>query len=105
MYSHWLWEFCVALCPFLFCNHLEQEEKAGCFAIIIIYRCIVTISVLRLFLTVPWVCLRFEIVVFPDHTHLHMYYFCVNWECSGTTELLHCPSKDADLIMKVITMR
>ena len=23
-----------------------------------------------LFLTVPWVCLRFVIVVFPDHTHL-----------------------------------
>ena len=61
---------CIALCPFLFCNHLEQEEKAGCFAIIIIYRCIVNISVLRLFLTVPWVCLQFVIVVFPDHTHL-----------------------------------
>ena len=24
----------------------------------------------RLFLAVPWVCLRFVIVVFPDHTHL-----------------------------------
>ena len=24
----------------------------------------------RLFLTVPWGCLRFVIVVFPDHTHL-----------------------------------
>ena len=23
-----------------------------------------------LFLTVPWGCLRFVIVVFPDHTHL-----------------------------------
>ena len=23
-----------------------------------------------LFLAVPWVCLRFVIVVFPDHTHL-----------------------------------
>ena len=23
-----------------------------------------------LFLAVPWVCLRFLIVVFPDHTHL-----------------------------------
>ena len=23
-----------------------------------------------LFLAVPWVCLRFMIVVFPDHTHL-----------------------------------
>ena len=24
----------------------------------------------RLFLVVPWGCLRFVIVVFPDHTHL-----------------------------------
>ena len=24
----------------------------------------------RLFLAVPWCCLRFVIVVFPDHTHL-----------------------------------
>ena len=23
-----------------------------------------------LFLAVPWVCLQFEIVIFPDHTHL-----------------------------------
>ena len=26
--------------------------------------------VVGLFLAVPWVCLRFVIVVFPDHTHL-----------------------------------
>ena len=26
--------------------------------------------VVLLFLAVPWVCLQFEIVVFPDHTHL-----------------------------------
>ena len=28
------------------------------------------VIVLRLFLTVPWVCLQFVIVVFPDHTRL-----------------------------------
>ena len=28
------------------------------------------LSVVWLFLTVPWVCLHFVIVVFPDHTHL-----------------------------------
>ena len=28
-----------------------------------------------LFLTVPWGCLLFVIVVFPDHTHL---LFCIN---------------------------
>ena len=29
--------------------------------------CLVMVE--RLFLTVPWGCLRFVIVVFPDHTH------------------------------------
>ena len=31
----------------------------------------------RLFLTVSWVCLRFVIVVFPDHTHLLFFLFTV----------------------------
>ena len=32
-----MWVFvlvCIALCPFKFCNHLGEEEKAGCFAFI-----------------------------------------------------------------------
>ena len=33
--------------------------------------CLVMVE--RLFLTVPWGCLRFVIVVFPDHTHLLFY--------------------------------
>ena len=28
----------------------------------------------QLFLAVPWGCLRFVIVVFPDHTHLLFFY-------------------------------
>ena len=28
------------------------------------------VIVVWLFLTAPWVCLQFVIVVFPDHTHL-----------------------------------
>ena len=28
--------FCITVCPFYFCNHLEEEEKAGCFAIIVL---------------------------------------------------------------------
>ena len=28
-----------------------------------------------LFLAVPWGCLRFVIVIFPDHTHLLFLYF------------------------------
>ena len=31
---------------------------------------LVTVNVLLLFLAVPWVGLQFEIVVFPDYTHL-----------------------------------
>ena len=30
-------------------------------------------SVVWLFLTMPWVCLQFVIVVFPDHTHIFFY--------------------------------
>ena len=25
----------VALCPFLYCNHLDREERAGCFALFV----------------------------------------------------------------------
>ena len=41
--------------------------------------CLVMVE--QLFLTVPGGCLRFVIVVFPDHTH----YFL----CMGSQELLH----------------
>ena len=27
---------CITLCPSLFCNHLEEEERAGCFAFIVL---------------------------------------------------------------------
>ena len=35
--------------------------------------CLVMVE--RLFLAVPWGCLRFVILVFPDHTHLLFLYF------------------------------
>ena len=38
--------------------------------------CLVMVE--QLFLEVPWGCLRFMIVVFPDHSHL---FFFKNW-CS-----------------------
>ena len=31
-----------------------------------------------LFLVVPWGCLRFVIVVFPDHTHL-LFFYSINY--------------------------
>ena len=35
---------CITLCPFSFCIHLEEEERAGCFAFIVLriscyYKC------------------------------------------------------------------
>ena len=59
----------VTLCPFYYCNYLDGEERAGCFVNLSSW-CLVMVE--WLFLAVPWVCLRFVIVVFPDHTH----YFC-----------------------------
>ena len=34
------------------------------------------VMVVWLFLMVPWVCLRFVIMAFPDHTQLLFYYVC-----------------------------
>ena len=28
---------CITLCPFFFCNHLDEEDKAGCFGIIVVH--------------------------------------------------------------------
>ena len=59
---------CITLCPFEFCNHLDEKERAGCIALIVL--CRVTVKVLSLFLMVPWVGLQCVIVAFPDHIHL-----------------------------------
>ena len=56
---------CITLCPFYFCNHLEEEEKASCLSLLS-YRCTVTINVLWLFFAVPWVGMQCVIVIFPD---------------------------------------
>ena len=47
---------------FLVFNHLKEEERAGCFAFVVI-RCLVTVYVLGFFITVPWVGLQCVIVV------------------------------------------
>ena len=57
------------------------------------YRCIVTINVPWLFLTVPWVGLQCVIVVFSDHSHLLFYsqlyiYIQQKWVSSNQTSLL-----------------
>ena len=45
------------------------KSKRKLVALLLSCICIITIAVLWLFLTVPWVGLQYVIVVFPDHTH------------------------------------
>ena len=47
--------------------------------------CLVMVE--RLFLAVPWGCLQFVIVVFPDHTHL-LFLKLVNIGMMGLCQLL-----------------
>ena len=61
----------ITLCPFRFCYHLEEEEEAGCFAIIVLQMyCYYKCSVALLHDVVGWSAV---IVAFPDHTHLLFY--------------------------------
>ena len=46
--------------------------------------CLVMVE--RLFLAVPRGCLRFVIVVFPDHTHLLFFYHIWAWRSSGSCD-------------------
>ena len=71
---------CLSLfCNALLCTHssfaiiLKRKRKLAAL-LISSYRCIVTVNVMWLFLTVPWVGLQCVIVVFSDHTYLPFYY-------------------------------
>ena len=75
MYFPLFVEVLSLFCYALLCVHssfviiLKRKRKlvAG---VLLPYRCIVTISVLWLFLTVLWDGLQYVIVLFPDHAHL-----------------------------------
>ena len=43
--------------------------------------------VVRLFLTMPRVCLQFVIVFFPDHTHLLFVMIKYSLKCTGIYEI------------------
>ena len=64
---------CSMFCCALLCVHsgnaivLVGGGRAGCFAWFVF---LVSVVVGRLFLAVPLGCLRFVVVVFPDHTRL-----------------------------------
>ena len=51
----------VTLCPFLFYNHLDGEERELAALLSLSSWCLVI--VVWLFLSVPWVCLQFVIVI------------------------------------------
>ena len=61
----------VLLGHFAYHRFIILKRKRKLVALLLLtYRCIVTINVLWLFLTVPWVGLLCVIMVFLDHTHL-----------------------------------
>ena len=65
---------CITLCPSSFAIIWKRKRKL--FANLLLpSRYIITLNVIWLFLTVPWVGLQCVIVVFPDHTHL---FFVIN---------------------------
>ena len=51
----------VTLCQFLFCNHLDGEERELAALLSLSSWC--RVIVVWLFLSVPWVCLQFVIVI------------------------------------------
>ena len=46
------------------------------------------VIVVWLFLLVPWVCLQFIIVIFPDHTHL-LFWSVIHANSDGFCESAH----------------
>ena len=54
------------------------------------YRCIVTINVVWLFPTVPWVGLQCMIVVFPDRTHLIFLSYYLSGQIISLIACGHC---------------
>ena len=61
-------------CALLLCNHLDREERAGCFAkFVFLMSC-------DFYVAVTWVCLPFVIVVFPNHTRIifHLGFHCLS---------------------------
>ena len=66
--------FCYALLFVHSSLAIILKRKRNLVALILLsYRFIVTIKVLWLFLTVPWVGLHYVSVVFPGHINLHFY--------------------------------
>ena len=68
----WCWSlfWYALLCdPSNFAIILKRKRKLVALSLLS-FGCLVTVKVLWLILTVPWVSLQFVIMVFPDHTYL-----------------------------------
>ena len=64
---------CTAFCCALLCVHsgfVAVLTGSGELVALLVLSSWCLMAVVWLFLAVPWVCLRFVIVEFPDHTHL-----------------------------------
>ena len=64
---------CSIICCALLCVHssfaiISMGKRELIALLCLSFWCLVI--VVWLFLTMPWVCLQYVIVVFPDHTHL-----------------------------------
>ena len=60
---------------FHLCNHLAEEEIAGCFTLFVfLLELLIFFGALCLFLAVSWVGLQCVIVAFPGHTYLFLRY-------------------------------
>ena len=69
-HTHLLFLLCVTLCQFWFCNHLDWEERVGCFAYFVFLvadDCCVALPRSAMGLSAVL------IVVFPDHSHYFWY--------------------------------
>ena len=61
--------WCALLCTISSFAIILKRKRELVVLLLLSYGCLVTVNVLWLFLTVPWVGLQCLVVVFPDHTH------------------------------------
>ena len=70
---------CITWCPFFFCNHLDREERAGYFTLIVFLTYLLTYLLMSYdcycSVALPHGAVGWSAValVFPDHTHLLFY--------------------------------
>ena len=70
MFSVWSLFYYAVLCDLSSFTITLMGKKDLLALLRLTFKCRVAVSVLWLFLAVPWVSLQCVIVFFPDHTHL-----------------------------------